>query len=178
LFKKRTTFESNAGVKSLEEALQKEWYAKIIATLCLSAAGLAGLWLGIQWSAILALFGLILTTLALRLFYTLMQQLPVSEHRLMKLLREHPRQIVWVYSVVTQRMPFGLEIFRSGLMYFKLADGKEITVELPADRLKGVAEHLNDLLPHASFGYTRDREQWYMAEPLMLLVEPENENPS
>jgi hypothetical protein len=87
------------------------------------------------------------------------------------LLEHHPRQIVWVYSIVTERLPFGFNVARAGLMYFKLADGDEITVSLPAERLPWISRYLNDRLPHATFGYSRDREQWYLASPYLLLRE-------
>lgn len=92
----------------------------------------------------------------------------IEEHELLQTLREHPERIVWVYSVVTQRMPFGFEFSNDGILFFKLMDGNTITIDLPARELKQISESLNRLLPHATFGFTKDREQWYMASPELL----------
>lgn len=96
------------------------------------------------------------------------RQFPLSN-----LLRDEPEKIVWVYSILTQRMPFGFEVNQTGTMYFKLIDGDELTVSLPADQLKSVSRSLNTRLPHATFGYTKEREQWFMAHPAMLLKDEE-----
>jgi hypothetical protein len=61
----------------------------------------------------------------------------------------------------------GLKLYTST----KLRDGDDISVSLSTDDLKAISKYLNDLLPHATFGYTKDREQWFMASPLMLLRE-------
>ncbi|MCR9100062.1 MAG: hypothetical protein NXI25_08935 [bacterium] len=53
----------------------------------------------------------------------------------------------------------------------KLRDGDDISVSLSTDDLKAVSKYLNGLLPHATFGHTKGREQWFMASPLMLLRE-------
>jgi len=85
------------------------------------------------------------------------------------MLQKEPKRIVWVYSIVTKRMPFGFQINQSGTMYFKLLDGDELTLSFPASELKSISEMLNYHLPHATFGYTKEREQWYMAHPELLL---------
>ncbi len=93
-----------------------------------------------------------------------------SDHlSLVEILENNPQKVVWVYSVLTQRMPFGFQINQTGTMYFKMIDGNEILLTLPATELKSVSEMLNDKLPHATFGYTKEREQWYIAHPEMLI---------
>ncbi|MBV6653640.1 MAG: hypothetical protein KI786_07790, partial [Mameliella sp.] len=66
------------------------------------------------------------------------------------------------------------QLLRNGTLYLKLRDGDDVSVSLSADDLKVVSRYLNRLLPHATFGYTKDREQWFMASPLMLLREEED----
>jgi hypothetical protein len=129
-----------------------------------------------QGYIILTVFGLLCTVLGLRFLSKLLRVKHTEEHRLFRLLIKQPKQIVWVYSVVTERLPFGFQITRYGTLYFKLADGDEISVSMPAQELKRVSKFLNPILPHASFGYTRDREQWYIASPLMLLQDEPGED--
>jgi hypothetical protein len=66
-------------------------------------------------------------------------------------------------------MPFGLYLWERGTMFFMLQDGDEISVGLPARKLKMVSRFLNKLLPHASFGYTAERQQQFEADPKLLL---------
>jgi len=93
----------------------------------------------------------------------------VEKNPLIKQLRDHPEEIVWVYSILTQRMPYGFEISKNGIMYFKLLNGDEMTITVREQHIPIVAKMLNKMLPHASFGFTKDREQWYIADPALLL---------
>jgi hypothetical protein len=76
-------------------------------------------------------------------------------------LREHPEQFVWVYTLVTQRMPFGLDIMQGGVLYLFTEKGEMHDFALPADKLLLVSKTLNRLLPNAEFGYTPERELKY-----------------
>jgi hypothetical protein len=173
----RENIDDNPGKQALEKALRREWYARLLSCYLLASAGLIALWYGILVSAIIGLFGLLIAALGCRFLFQSLKGYKSGEHRLIRLFKESPRSIVWVYSVVTERMPFGLQIARAGTMYFKLIDGDEISVSLPAKELKVVADHLQPLLPHASFGYSRDREQWYLADPQLLILDPEGKRP-
>ena len=124
--------------------------------------------------SILTGFGVAFFIWACWLIYRIFQIRKPERHPLLRTLRHEPQRIVWVYSVQTQRMPFGFQTTNSGTLYFKLEDGDQHTVNLPAAALRPVSEMLNQMLPHASFGYTADREQWYMAHPEMLRQDPED----
>lgn len=166
-------------VKQLQRCLRREHKLKLAAAAGLLLMGLSFVSLFFQGYIILTVFGLICTVLGLRFMAKLLRVQHTEEHRLFRLLQHQPKQIVWVYSVVTEHLPFGFQINRHGTLYFKLADGDDISVSMPADALKRVSKFLNPVLPHASFGYTRDREQWYIASPLMLMQdEPGDENGS
>ena len=79
-------------------------------------------------------------------------------------LREQPDSFVWVYATVTERMPFGLQFSRSGVLYLFDAAGEEHSFGLPAKQLLLVTKTLNRLLPKAEFGYTPERELKYRGE--------------
>ena len=146
---------------------------KLAAALSLLIFGAVVAWLSFGASALLALLGLACTLLGIRLAFQLLREKLARGSYLLYLLENRPRHIVWVYAVVTERLPFGLQFGSSCTMYFKLMDGDEVSVGLSAKNQRKVSKTLNRLLPHATFGYTRDREQWYMADPAMLLRQEE-----
>ena len=69
----------------------------------------------------------------------------------------------WIYWFII------FNAINTSIVYFKLIDGDEITLSIPEKELNTLMKELNRRLPHATFGYTKDREQWFMAEPALLL---------
>ncbi len=159
------------ALRTIREAIRREWEMKRWAGGITGLVGISLLFLFFGRSHVWAIIGLALVLLGLGILYQAWRNGHPRNHPLPPLLNRHPRQIVWVYSVVTHRLPFGFNFSRDGIMYFKLADGSDISLSMPADRLKWVSRYLNDRLPHASFGYTRERQQWYMANPHLLMQE-------
>ena len=94
-----------------------------------------------------------------------------DHHALLELLDHEPGRVVWFYTIVTQRMPFGFEFMRSGLLYLKLDNGDDHTVSMSPEQLKLVARFLKRVLPHATFGYSRERAAAYRDDPRSLLQE-------
>ena len=93
----------------------------------------------------------------------------VDESPLMKMLIKKPQKVVWVYSVVTNRMPFGFQFSKNGLIYFKMIDGNEISIGMSEKELKIVSRFLNRMLPHATFGYSEEKEKRYLENPELLV---------
>ena len=73
-------------------------------------------------------------------------------------------------------MPFGFYWSENGLLFFKLANGEEITVHLKAKHLKLVSKTLGRLLPHTTFGYSSERDQWYQLDPQLLIKDQDYPN--
>lgn len=96
-----------------------------------------------------------------------------EESEALQTLLNQPERIVWVYTVITEKMPYGFMVGQSGHIFFKLIDGNSHVVAIPAEHLVRVSSELNDFLPHATFGYSRDKEQWYMVDPHLLIIESE-----
>ncbi|MCB0375963.1 MAG: hypothetical protein KDD10_29035 [Phaeodactylibacter sp.] len=165
----RKNLQKYPSIEILGRAIRREWRLKLLASLLLLAFGGAFVYLSFGEQIILVLFGLISASLGIRFTFQLLKENRTRGGRLMYLLEHRPEHIVWVYAIVTERLPFGLQLGSSCTMYFKLMDGDEVTVGLSAKKQQQVSMALNRLLPHATFGYTRDREQWYMANPAMLL---------
>jgi len=120
-------------------------------------------------NVLLVIIGLVLFVLSIKFCFWTFRHRQLEDSRLYQLINHQPKKIVWIYSIVTQRMPFGFEMMNSGTLYFKLIDGDDISVSLSKDDILILAETLNTILPHASFGYTKDREQWYIANPELLI---------
>lgn len=92
--------------------------------------------------------------------------------QIMRLIRYRPADIVWVYGIVTARMPYGFHFGNSGILYFKLTNGDELSVGMSAQHLKLVSKTLNRLLPRAVFGYTKKREEQFKKDPKALRTNP------
>lgn len=157
------------SIRLLRRAIRRERRLEVASSLLLLAFGLVFTYFSFGGHIILSLFGLICAVLGIRFTFALLREQRPEGSRLMYLLEHNPRHIVWVYSVLTERLPFGLQFGSSCTMYFKLIDGDDVSVGLSAKNQRRVSRVLNRLLPHATFGYTRDREQWFMADPAMLL---------
>ncbi|MCB9276263.1 MAG: hypothetical protein H6564_19640 [Lewinellaceae bacterium] len=160
----------------LRRAIRRELRLKLFCSAALWGAGLTLCLAFFQSSIFLTVLGLACAVSGIRLTRRFFEFRRVDDSRLMRLLRYHPGQVVWAYSVVTQRLPFGLRVGSSCTLYLKLIDGDEVTVSLPEKDARLVSHLLNRLLPHATFGYTRDREQWFLANPELLLRGGEQEN--
>lgn len=158
-------------MQKLQRAVRRERRLQLAASAALLAFGVALTWFCFTRSAIVTILGLVFTVVGIRFVSHFTRAGRVEDDRLFRQLLDHPEQIVWVYSVVTQRLPFGFRFSQNGVLYLKLIDGDEHSVSLPPADLKLVSHFLNRLLPHATFGYTRDREQWFLADPRMLLRE-------
>lgn len=119
-------------------------------------------------NAILTALGLMGFPLGLRFFFQAAKQAELDANHLLLLLNHNPEKIVWVYALDTQRHPFGFEFMHSGVLYFKMEDGDEISVSLPAKKLKLVSRFLNRILIDSTFGYTKERAQMYERNPNAL----------
>lgn len=97
----------------------------------------------------------------------------LNQHPILNLLSQKPQSVIWVYTVLTQRMPFGLQFSQTGTVYFKKTDGTEQSLSIPAKELNSLSDALQKILPHATFGYSVDKAQWYTADPWMLYREEE-----
>ena len=98
-----------------------------------------------------------------------LEEAHAESHPLWQTLLNNPLNIVWVYSVRTQVMPFGFYLWENGQMYFKLVDGNEISILVPARKLRMLSRFLNKWLPHATFGYSPENEQLYRENPVQLI---------
>ncbi|MCP9236744.1 hypothetical protein [Lewinella sp. JB7] len=147
------------GLRPLWDSLEREHRLQQLTALGLVVCGLAVSLFTLSGSAVLPFLGMLVATLGVFWLVRLLGKRPAASWR--ERLREEPERIVWVFSLVTERMPFGLNLMRSGMLYLVDADGEMHDFSLKADHLLLVTKTLNRLLPHAEFGYTEERELKY-----------------
>lgn len=129
---------------------------------------LCGIFLTLKFfpqNSIFAAAGICLTGFGVYALLPLLSQLKSKNNPLLKIINTEPRRIVWVYGLNTERHPFGLNFMQSGVLYFKLDDGDDFSVSVPAKKLKLVSAFLNRVLPHAVFGYSAEKERRYAESP-------------
>ncbi len=155
------------GIRVLQQAVRREQYRQLVAFSLLLASGLIFCCFAVNHNALITIAGVLFTILgAAALFHVCKHW---REDRVAYLLQYQPRQIVWVYSLSLQVAPFGIHLFRRGTLFFKLCNGEEISIAVPSHKLRLIARTLNRLLPHATFGYTREREEQFRRSPMSLL---------
>ncbi len=127
-------------------------------------------------NAALIIVSLILCVTGIKFFYDTLRSGEPQYYPIIKILSFHPIQIVWIYSILTENMPFGIKLFSKGRIVFKLENGEEYTISVPFKELKIVGEQLKKILPHASYGYSTEKMQWYIADPHLLYQENSKED--
>ncbi len=164
--KKKIEYE----LKCIQEALVADRNLKLAVGLLAILGGTVLLFYYFQSAAwILSALALVSFLGGFRLLWGVFRYWHPSNMRLIRLLKYQPEEIVWVYSVTTQNLPFGIQISKKTTMYFWLMERDNITIRLKEKDLKSVALYLNHQLPHASFGFSQEKEQWYIANPALLL---------
>ncbi|WP_116127801.1 hypothetical protein [Lewinella sp. IMCC34183] len=150
------------GLTPLWKSAEREHRAQQLTAVGLVTVGLLVAVLALRYSIWLPFAGALAATLGAFWLLRLLGRQPAAA--LQRDLRDHPERIVWVYGMVTERMPFGLNLMRSGVLYLYEDDGTVHDFSLRAEHLLLVTKTLNRLLPRAEFGYSEDRERKYRGE--------------
>lgn len=166
-FKK--TYHLHPAMRLLYRAVQRERNTKLAFSLVLMTAATVMPYFNKSRNKFIFGICLVAFLVGLQLLYKIIRKSRSEDEKLLHLLKNNPRQIVWVFSIATQAMPFGFHLWDTGVMYFKLLDGDEISVNLPSKKLKMVSKFLNRLLPHASFGYSDERQAQFDQDPKLLI---------
>lgn len=157
------------ALQILKIALIKEVRIKAAFSVCGMSSGLIILFFTFEKQVIWSVFALLFWVLGLALAKNITYLWKPNQIPLWSTLQHTPQHIVWVYTLVTQRMPFGFEMVQSGLIYVKLENGEDYSVGLAAKDLKLISRTLNRLLPHATFGYSKEKENIYDIDPKQLI---------
>ena len=157
----------NSHILLIINKLNREQRFKMLSAFCLISIGSGTLFHCFGDNILLAIVGLAILISGIHYAYYLVAN-PVI---LPQLINQRSREIVWIYSMVIQRMPFGLQFSKQTYVYFKMLNEEEVVVSIPEKELKGLMKTLNTYLPHATFGYSDDKELWYRADPAMMYQE-------
>ncbi len=155
------------GIQILQRAMRRERYWQLAAFSAMLVMGLVCCCFAFHNNALITIAGLTFSVLSITALYHLYPNR--EENLLMYLLENQPKQIVWIYTVLLQRMPFGISLNQSCIIHFKLLEGDEMTVVIPIRYNKLVSKTLSRLLPHCTFGYTIEREHQFQKSPASLL---------
>lgn len=155
----------------IAKSLRRERNQKLIVGVAVLAfgVGLASCFPFEPHEWFLVFLTLALLVVGILIIVKLIRNWELEEVGLLRLLKYEPMEIVWVYAVQTSRLPFGIQLQEECTMYFKLMNRDFIEIKLPKSKIKMVSESLNLILPHATFGYSVDNAQWYVANPALLL---------
>ena len=163
-------------MRNLRNAILRELRMQFAMSLVLLAFGSGLCVLTFKINVVFSIIGLGLSIVGGKLVVDTTTNLRIDNHLLLNYLRYQPQQIVCVDSIMTVSVPFGIHLFSKGTLHFKLADGSDYTVGMQASKLKLVSKFLMRLLPHATFGYTVDREYTFRVSPERLRKEESKED--
>ena len=157
---------THPGLEPLWASIRREHAQQQLtaALLMLGGAGLTLFGFTRGWAGYWTLGGLFLFFGGVYWTFQLLGRQPLTYWR--EVLHERPGEIRWVYSQVTERAPFGLNLLRQGILYLVDDRGEFNAFSLRANDLKLVTKTLNRVLPEAEFGYTEERELRYRGEVL------------
>lgn len=161
-------YAPHLAMKILRQSVRKEWAVQLFFSFLITGGGNWFGWYFFKKENVLAVFGWAAVLLGIWLFWNVIRRVTPDRHPLFRMMEKSPEKIVWIYSENIQSMPFGFHLWDTGMMHFKLSDGGEITVSLPAGKLKLVSKFLNRIFPHASFGYSEERRQQFETDPTLL----------
>ena len=163
-------YHKHPAYQYLVRALRREQQVQLVARtfLILVSATVGNQFVRVNWTiSMVAFSGLFVGIL---LLIRLLRSKPWDDHHaLLELLEHTPERVVWVYGTVTEQMPFGFKVTQGGVLYFKLLNGDDHSVGMSPQHLKLVSRFLNRVLPHATFGYTKERAAAYQTDPRSLL---------
>ena len=164
------------GLQPLWDSLERERVQQQIAAVALIIVGLlAAVCTLIYRRPAYTLLASVVATAALWWLYRIVSDQPLAALR--RQLHEEPESIRWVYSTVTERMPFGFKTGAMGTLYLVEANGVSQSYDLKPKSLKLVTKTLTRVLPHAKFGYTEERDLEYRGEITRVGGQrPNNEN--
>ncbi len=158
----------------LADKIEKEQRLKSIVSSMLLSIGILLFYFSNNHPAIL-IISMILSLTGLKFLMETFKENETENARLLYVLEYSPKEIVWIYSIITENMPFGIRLFKKGMLLFKLNDGNEIGIPLPERDIRDISEKLQKILPHATFGYSKDKMQWYVVDPHLLYKDTEKE---
>lgn len=166
-------------IELIRQILKRERLQKLLVAsiTLLGAAGLAFLGYSLKEERAATLLGVLAIGTFIIGFVFIIQILrhwQAESHPLVQILQQSPDQIVWVYAINIEMMPAGIKFWDEHTFSINLLNKKELQLKMLSDQTIALRSHLQKLLPHATFGYSDERAQWYTANPLLLYNAPDD----
>lgn len=161
------------GMLVVQKLLRRERWTKLyVAAMALAASGALA---GVAYRAsdkplavLCAVLSLVLIVVSVRLIRDIAQAWNPRQDALLQILHQSPQLIVWVYRIHTHLAPFGIYAFQRVDLVLRLTNGSMLHLRGSIREIDCVEQMLRVQLPHATFGYSAEREQWYTANPMLL----------
>ena len=151
----------------LWKSLEKDWLLQLTVKLVVLVIALILLAVGMNANPAIFILGSVLTVAGSWLTFRHFRQKGTLE-KLQDRLYDDPGSVVWIYTIVLEHHPFGLQIHDRGLIYFKFDDGDEVSAYLPPRKLRMITKVLHRALPYTVFGYTKERAEQYKKDPMLI----------
>ncbi|MEM1327374.1 MAG: hypothetical protein AAGI23_15530 [Bacteroidota bacterium] len=161
--------ELDIAINLLKKAAQREQTTRLLLAIFLLGSGLGLLYFFFEQSTLFSIAGLVMLAFGIHLSYLYFRFRDISRLPVFQKLKYQPKTIAWIYTLLHQQMPYGFQIGKNAIMYFKLVDGDEHSVKVDPKRAEVISAGLNHLLPHTTFGYTKEREERYASAPASLV---------
>ena len=160
---------AHPAMLTIREGIQRDLWLKLAVGLMMFGSGLALVLFFYQKYHLLAVLGLGVALPGAWFLREYLRRPRVEDDQLWQLLHRRPQQIVWVFTQAEQLMPLGLHLMDRGTLFVMLLDGSELTLALPAPKLKLASHYLHRLLPHAAFGFSEERRVQFEVNPALLV---------
>lgn len=88
---------------------------------------------------------------------------------LLQLINYNPQLVVWVYYRKIESAPFGIRMMQFTTLFIFLSNREFIALPMPESEILVLLPKLKKRLPHAVFGYSKQRAQLYEVSPDLLV---------
>lgn len=90
---------------------------------------------------------------------------------LLQLINYNPQLVVWVYFRKIESAPFGIHILQFTTLFIFLSNREFIALPMSENKINALLPKLKKRMPHALFGYSKQRQQLYAISPDLLTSE-------
>lgn len=153
----------------VEKALKREVWELVGIGIFFFVSGFALILLSPIYHYALLIIGILLLSPAIYLFLKAIQNWDIQQSEVIDCLQNQTKKIVWVYPFVTQVTPFGISLFDRCYIIMKTTDGQEYSFKIPVRKKKLLISWTKRLMPHAQFGFSKERETLYAQSPESFL---------
>jgi len=158
---------------ALKKALQRERQQKLLLLLLiLLAAAMLSWGATLQQEARIAniMLGSALVAFlsALLFLRSILRFWKPASSPILQILHQASKNIVWIYLIEVNIAPFGIRFRKEQTLCLRLLNGDMLQIRLSEKDVPLVMLGLEKQLPHANFGFSKEKEQLYNIHPSLL----------